>query len=135
MILRDFVVGNSSHNGCVCLGDTLTYNCTVMGSFGGATIWRGSAISGCHPTDEEIILLHSRFTNMSNSTYGVCNSGNIVGQSIGIKGSNYTSQLNVTVTPEIIGKTIMCINYDGTSETVQFSVTIINTTGILLQLS
>ena len=83
MLLRDFVVGNSSHNGCVCLGDTLTYNCTVMGSFGGATIWRGSALRGCEPTDEEIILLHSRYT-MSNSTYGVCNNGYIVGRSIAV---------------------------------------------------
>ena len=37
-------------NGCVCLGDTLTYNCTDLGSLGGATVWRGTAlISGCEP--------------------------------------------------------------------------------------
>ena len=101
-----------------------------MGSFGGATIWRGSALSGCEPNNEEILLLHSRF-NMSNGTFGVCNNGNIVGQSVEIKGSNYTSQLNVIVTLDIIGKTIMCIN-EAASETVQFSVTIMNTTGILL---
>ena len=36
-------------NGCVCLGDTLKYNCTDLGSIGGATVWRGTALSGCEP--------------------------------------------------------------------------------------
>ena len=125
---------SESRNGCVCLGDTLTYNCTVIGSLGGATIWRGSALSGCHPNDDEIVLLHSRFTMSNGGTFGVCNNGDIVGRSIGIEGSNYTSQLNVIVTPDIIQKTIMCIN-GATSETVQSFVTIMNTTGIFLQLS
>ena len=40
-----------------------------------------------------------------------CNNGDIVGQSLGVQGDNYTSQLNVTITPDMVGKTVMCV-YD-----------------------
>ena len=49
----------------------------------------------------------------------------------GVVDSYYTSQLNVTLTSDVIGKTIItCINHlNLTSEVVQFSTTIKNTTG------
>ena len=34
-----------------------------------------------------------------------------MGQSLGVQGYHYTSQFNVTVTPDIVGKTITCV-YD-----------------------
>ena len=37
-----------------------------------------------------------------------CNNGDIVGQSLGVQGDNYISQLNVTITPDTAGKTIIC---------------------------
>ena len=129
-ITINIISGYTLSNGCVCLGDTLTYNCTVMGSFGGATTWRGTALRECQPNDDEIVLLHSRFTMSNGGNFGECNNGDIVGRSLGVEGSNYSSQLNVTVTPDVIGKNIMCINEATSSEIVQFSVTITNTIGI-----
>ena len=49
-----------------------------------------------------------------------------MGQSLSVQGNNYTSQLNVTITPETAGRTIMCA-YDaltGQDITIKFSTTI-----------
>ena len=52
-------------------------------------------------------------------------------QSLGVEDSYYTSQLNVTVTSNMIGKTIICENaLNLTNSVVQFSTTIKNITGI-----
>jgi hypothetical protein len=91
-------------NECVCPGDNLIYNCTVQGSPTGATIWNGTAFSGCQ--QNEIVLHHHQYSRTGGST-GICNNGAIVGQSLRVQG-NYTSQLNVTITPETAGKTIIC---------------------------
>ena len=125
-----FLSGASSlsiRNGCVCLGDTLTYNCTVMG--GGYTIWRGTAFSDCISDEQEILLIHLRFIS-NGGTNGTCNHGDIVGRSLGVEGSNYTSQLNVTVTSDVIGKNIMCSNEATNAITV--CSTTITTTGIIV---
>ena len=56
----------------------------------------------------------------------VANNGAIVGQSLDIQGNNYTSQLNVIITPETAGKTIVCA-YDpltGQNITSKFSTRI-----------
>jgi hypothetical protein len=102
--------GISDHEGvnetqCVCPGDKLTYECTIQGETTGATIWKGNALSGCQ--QNAILLQHHQFTPTGGSA-GTCNNGAIVGQSLGIQGNNYTSQLNVTITPETAGKTITC---------------------------
>ena len=96
-------------SGCICPGYTLTYECTVIGELLGATIWEGSAFS-C--LSDEITLLHRQFPE---SARGQCNSGSIVGRSLRIdNGSYYTSQLNVTVSSDMIGKSIVCF-YDNQS--------------------
>ena len=111
---------------CACLGDTLTYSCTVLGSAGGATVWSGTAFD-C-PTNE-ITLLHSVFKS-GHRVYGVCNNGAIVAQRLGVENSYYTSQLNVRLTSDVVGKTVTCINVlNLTSDVVQFTTTIENTTG------
>ena len=91
-------------NGCVCPGDTLTFECTVTG--GGTTIWTGSAFD-CSSKNNEKLLRHSQFSH-GKSTSGYCNNGAIVARSHSVEGNNYTSQFNVTVTPGIGGKTIQC---------------------------
>ena len=109
--------------GCVCSGDRLTYGCTVQGSANGAIIWSGTAFSGC--LQNEILLQHSQFTPEGGPTE-TCNNGAIVGQILGVQGNNYTSQLNVTITPETAGKTITC-SYDaldGQNTMNKFSVII-----------
>ena len=92
---------------------------------GSSTVWTGSAFNCLH-RNNEITLLHNRFK----SAYGTnnsCNNGAIVGQSLFVEGNNYTSQLNVTVTPEIAGKTVMCISDNGTTTMLLFSLVIPST--------
>jgi hypothetical protein len=110
-------------NECVCPGDKLTYECTVQGSDTGATIWTGTAFSGCQ--QNEILLLHRQFTPIGSGSTRTCNNGAIVGQSLGVLGNHYTSQLNVTITPETAGKTITCaydaLTSDQTQNMIKFS--------------
>ena len=110
-------------SGCACPGDTLTYECTVVDRYSTqVTIWTGSALN-C-----EIKLFHQRFTS-ANGTFRVCNNGAIVAQSLSVEGNIYTSQLNVTVTPDTAGKTIMCLYDNRRSTAIQFS-TVIPTKGL-----
>ena len=104
-----------------CLDWTLTYECTVRGDLGGATVWTGIAL---HCPNDEIFLDHWYFTDQ----YGIfkgCNNGATVAQSLSAQDNLYTSQLNVTVTHDVAEKTIMCIYNDGTdSNAGQFSTQI-----------
>ena len=71
---------------------------------GDTTVWQGTAFSGC-----EISLIHNRFSGPT-GTSGACN--NITGQSMRVESnSTYISQLEVTITLEMIGKNIVC-NHD-----------------------
>jgi hypothetical protein len=109
-----------STNLCHCPDQTLTYECTVMGDRAGATIWTGAALD-C-PGDE-IFLSHWHFTD----PYGIigsCNNGATVARSLSVHDNLYTSQLNVTVTHNVAGKTIVCTYIDGTDITSQFSTQI-----------
>ena len=82
----------------------MSYECTVTGE--GSTIWTGSAFN-C--AGNEIALIHRN----GRETSGVCNNGAIVARSLSVEGNNYTSQLNVTVTPDTAGRTIECASDNG----------------------
>lgn len=120
--LTTYLIGDSSSNDCICLNDTLTLNCTVAGDTGGITVWSGTAFD-CQGSNNEIALIHNRF--ISPGAFGVCNNGAIVAQGIGVEDRNYTSQLNVTVTSNMAGGTIMCSHDVGSMNFFKFS-TIIN---------
>ena len=110
-----------STNPCNCLDQTLTYECTVIGDPGGATIWTGTALN-C-PSDE-IVLLHRRFTE-SDGAIRSCNNGTTVAQGFSVQDNLYTSQLNVTIVPNVARKSIMCLYDGGTSSNAsQFSTQI-----------
>ena len=89
----------------------LTFECSVIGRPVGSTVWNGSAFN-C--SLEEIALPHHRFTSENsaiiNDIFGTCNNGFIVGQGLRSENGCYTSQLNVTVTPDMIGKSIECVH-------------------------
>ena len=53
------------------------------------------------------VTLHQR----ARGPTGKYNNGDIEAQSFGAQGNNYTTQLDVTITPDVVGKTIMCV-YD-----------------------
>jgi hypothetical protein len=99
-----------------------------MESIGGATIWTGSAFNNCFYYNE-IALLHHRFNTV---TSVMCNNGAIVGRGLSVEGNNYTSQLNVTVTPDTAGETLECIDDNGRDAILIFSSIIPNITGLSL---
>ena len=74
-------------------------------------MWAGSAfIQG-----SDITLRHAEFADKT--AVGECNNGGIVGRGIRANESIYTSHLNVTLTPEVIGKTVSCSFDDGSENT------------------
>ena len=96
---------------CTCSGYNVTYECTVMGSHFGNTIWAGSAFN-C--SLEEITLQHLQFPE---NAHGECNNGYIMGKSIRVVNGTYmyyTSQLNVTISSDLVGKSIECFYDDNT---------------------
>ena len=109
-------------NDCSCIGDTLTFECTVMS--GSSTIWRGSAFN-CASSENEIQILNN---NVSSET---CNDGMITGRVIRRQDNNYTSQLNVTLSSNLIGKSVECASNNG-SEPVAISNTILDIGIIIL---
>ena len=58
----------------------------------------------------------------------MCNNGAIVGQILSVQDNNYTSELNVTITPETAGRTIMCVydalTDDQTRNMIKFSMVV-----------
>ena len=67
----------------------------------------------CTNADDDIPLLHSRFNN---GTSGTCNNETILGYSLPVNdsGNCYTSLLCITVSPDMVGKTIRCVHDNGT---------------------
>ena len=111
-----------SPSGCVCPGDTLSFECTV-GERLAITIWLGSAFD-CSNSANEITLLHWNV-----GCYSVCNNGAITARILSVEGNNYTSQLNVTVTPDMAGKTVTCASDTGADITFYFT-SVIALTGL-----
>ena len=93
-----------------------------MGDPSGATIWIGRALN-C-PQDE-IVQFHHHFTSPGRIVRS-CNNGATVAQSLSVQDNLYVSQLNITVTHDIPGKTITCAydNMIGTGSTCPFSTQI-----------
>jgi hypothetical protein len=93
-----------------------TFQCQVTG--GVSTVWTGTAFK-CSASDNEINLLHSRFLNETSRT---CNDTNnnviIVGEGIEVNGNNYTSQLNISFGPSLVGKIVKCVRDNGQNTSV-----------------
>ena len=94
-------------SGCSCPGDTLTFECTVVGEPYGLTVW--SALSNC--SGQEITILHRDFGVNTAAAFRNCYSSNnsIVARGLRVENGSYISQLNVTVTSDVIGKSIECL--------------------------
>ena len=91
-------------------------------------MWSGDAIY-CNDTEDEIVFLHSRFLKNGNHNK-VCSDGAVRGQSLSVMYDKYTSQLNVNLTSELLGKNIVCIHNTITLEEITSAVF----TGIHLQM-
>ena len=93
---------------CICPGYEAVFECTV--DAGVTTVWRGSALENC--SDGTVILRHSQFDegHTINETCGT--SGQVVGHAISVENGSYTSQLIISITPQIIGSLIECATDD-----------------------
>ena len=108
-------------NRCLCPGDSLTYECTVLGEPHETTVWNGS---GFNCTSQEITLFHGS----TEGIHGKC--GDIVGQSLrsdvdvnatnsnSTTVSHYTSRLTVPINSGTVGRTIECHYDDGQTSTL-----------------
>jgi hypothetical protein len=119
----------AENSSCGCVGDTLTFSCTVSG--GSSTVWQGTAFGNCR-----IILLHSQFV-LESGTHGSCNHGSMVAQSEhysinhSTNTSYYTSYLRVVATPDLNNTNIQCLLYinSGLLQLESYNISIIS--GIL----
>ena len=101
----------------------------VMGSdYFGIMVWSGSAFD-CADTGGEISLLHSFYNSTESHTraYGECNNGSIVARGIRIENGTYISQLNISVSADMIGKNIGC--FDALTNSTLVGSAIILTSG------
>ena len=91
----------------------------------------GKHFYNCPGNQNEITLPHAEFDNGVAEATGSCNDGNIVAYNIDVTNGIYSSQLNVTVSPEMHNETVECIQYriNSTSVTVGAYTLILNTTG------
>ena len=120
----------SAQKTCICPG-WVTYQCTVMSGFGGATTFRGSFVgcTGSGHKPNEITLFHAKF-NQPEGVNGSCNNDTIIGHSFSAENNmSYSSMLNITVTSELMGSTVECINNNGTC-THEVGTVIITSTGV-----
>ncbi len=123
------VISTGTVSAFPCNWRIITFECTVNGgALIGATVWKGTAFSGCN--DTEIILLHNRFWEVTNKS-SRCNTGHITlltGRSIRVENTSYISQLEVLVQPaghdEMPVKNVTCVHDDGTTETYVDSIAI-----------
>lgn len=110
---------------CTCSGDVLTYECRVVD--GSATVWRGSAFD-CPSSGGEIVLRHSQVA--SGGAVGVCNNGAIVGQGVSVVDNCFTSQLNVTLSSRLNGKSVECAHFNNVNTAVVSNSLVNITTGM-----
>ena len=120
--------GLVSKHGCTCRDTSAIYECTLMGTSEGFTVWQGTALN-C--TGNEITLVHSRFMS-GEGAFGECNDGAIWAQNVSVENGYYISQLSVRINSEVLGRGIRCLSDDTTITEIGYS-TITATTGSLFK--
>ena len=88
----------------------MTYECTVFGGAEVITVWKGDFFR-CSTGKRLIELVHRQRYDFSSQ---ICNDGNVVGRFVRVENNSFISQLNVTLTHDIAGKSIECISDNGT---------------------
>jgi hypothetical protein len=111
--IKENIMDVSMNNDCLCPGDTVTYECTVIGDNGGITVWTGDFFR-CPNGEREIGLVHNDFASGQRVRMYMCNDGNVVGRIVRAENGGYTSQLNVTLTSYSVGQSIECAYDNGT---------------------
>lgn len=94
----------------------MTYECTVTGDYGGLTLWKGDFFN-CESHEQDIELRHDREINdVRGGDAKICNDGNIAARIVRTVNGSFISQLDITLTSDIAGKTIGCAYDNGTAE-------------------
>ena len=110
---------------CICPDFGVTYECTVMGTENGFTVWRGSALD-C--IGNAITLRHRLFI-LGEGAQGECNSGSVLGRSLRLEaGSFYVSQLSIRNSSEVVGESIECVLFDSNITDRLIGHAVVNTT-------
>ena len=107
----------------------MTYTCSIVG--GGNTIWNGSAFncpSNSDSNNNQILLRHSGFGTQGSSR-GICNDGAIVGVGISSNNNLFVSELNITVSANVVGKEVACYHENNLNEDLIGNETITLTSG------
>ena len=114
---------------CMCPGQSITYECTVVVAHGVFTIWTGSIMeAGC-----EIILINSQQASEFLHQQRVCNGGAVVGRGVEVHDNCYTSQVTVLLTSDLDHRTIQCSSADTGDSTITIGeAQILLTTGIII---
>ena len=112
-------------NSCTCEGHVQIYECRVTGN--GATIWKGTALD-CHSSTNEIVILPSDSVNRSIT----CNNGKIVGRLVRHENDSYVSQLSVSVSSEVTGRSISCYHEVGVDTLEIGTLHLATTTGKII---
>ena len=123
---RESLMKLKSTSQCICPGDILTYECTIEGD-SGVTLWTGTLFD-CPQTENRLVFVHRRFVN----TTRTCNNEAIVGRAVRVEGSNYTSQVNITVDPSMNGESVTCLSNVDFSNMLIGNSTIMLTTGMTM---
>ena len=110
MVVQKRLTEVTTDNGCICPGDTVTYECTVDGDYGGFTVWKGDFFR-CSNNERQLELMHPQ---SNDDQAKVCNDGDIVGSIVRIENDSFISQLNITLASDMVGKEIECAYDNGT---------------------
>lgn len=94
---------------CVCPGGIVTYECTVFGGAEVTTVWD---FFRCSTGKRVIELVHRQREHFNSHT---CNDGKVVARIVRVENTSFISQLNITLTHDIIRKSIECISDNGAS--------------------
>ena len=126
------IIGNHMFrtiSSCKCIGYNVTFQCDVIGNTGW-TKWNGSAFI-CPNLGNEIIFLNGGIRLITKE----CNGGDI--QSLPSQENIiYPSQLDVTLAPYLIERTIKCIYDDSANhETIIGGTSLLPTAGIFIPCS
>jgi hypothetical protein len=113
--VEENLVELSVSNDCFRPCDTVMYECTVIGDQGGFTVWMGDFFH-CSSGKRVMELQHSptRVGDTPEFTDRTCNNGSIMGRIILAENGIFISQLNVTLTSDIVGRSIECAYDNGT---------------------
>ena len=116
--LEERLIKVSINNDCIRPCDTVTYECIVFGDRGGFTVWTGDFFVHCPNNKTEMILRHEVSDSEFIDQLQMCNNGSIVGWIVRVENGTYTSQLNVTLTSDIVGRSIECAYDNGTTHRI-----------------